>query len=172
MAHELYIRTNQKLYFASLTLEQWKQAEQAQVIDAQARVQAAREATLFHLYGALLGLCHEIAGYYRLANAAGPRVEMMLSAEALVAEPTPELAELFELANQPQTWLAQLLSGYGALFEPEKTPRKAKVDPGLALIQAVSLEDETPLLRHETLESWRQSLKSLALRFRESLTEY
>ena len=41
-------------------------------MNAQALVQAEREAALFHLHGALLGLCHEIAGFYRLPQAAAP----------------------------------------------------------------------------------------------------
>jgi hypothetical protein len=39
------------------------------------------------------------------------------------------------------------------------------------LIVAVSIDEEAPLLSRETLEEWRQSLKQLVLRFRESLTE-
>ena len=69
MAHELYTRTNQKIYFAGLALEALGKAENGQVINAQALQQAERESVLFHLYGALLGLCHEIAGYYRLPQA-------------------------------------------------------------------------------------------------------
>ena len=63
----------------------------------QAQVQAEREACLFHLYGALLGLCHEIAGYYRLPQADASAVEQLLSAERLAASPSPEMAELVEL---------------------------------------------------------------------------
>ena len=63
MAHELYTRTNQKIYFAGLALEALGRAEKGQAMNAQALLQAERESALFHLYGALLGLCHEIAGY-------------------------------------------------------------------------------------------------------------
>ncbi|KTS91775.1 DUF6586 family protein, partial [Pseudomonas parafulva] len=66
MARELYTRTNQKLYFAGLALESMARAEQSQAMNAQGLVQAERESALFHLHGALLGLCHEISGYYRL----------------------------------------------------------------------------------------------------------
>ena len=66
MANELYTRTNQKIYFAGLSLEALGRAEEGKEMNAIALVQAGREAALFHLYGALLGLCHEIAGFYRL----------------------------------------------------------------------------------------------------------
>lgn len=136
-----------------------------------ALVQAEREAALFHLYGAVLGLCHEVAGYYRLPQTGAPRVELLLSPAVLEATPTPELAELLELVQQPETWLAQLLAAHAALFQPPRAPKTAKVDPALPLIQSVSLDEEAPPLARETLEEWRQQLKQLVLRFRESLSE-
>lgn len=171
MAHELYTRTNQKIYFAGLALEAWKRAEEGQAMNVPALVQAEREAALFHLYGAVLGLCHEVAGYYRLPQTGAPRVELLLSPAVLEATPTPELAELLELVQQPETWLAQLLAAHAALFQPPRAPKTAKVDPALPLIQSVSLDEEAPPLARETLEEWRQQLKQLVLRFRESLSE-
>ncbi|MCY1276411.1 hypothetical protein D9M69_382580 [compost metagenome] len=171
MAHELYTRTNQKLYFAGLALAAWQRAEEGRTMNAQAPIQAEREATLFHLYGALLGLCHEIAGYYRLPQTHVPRVELLLTPEVLASSPTPELAELVELTQQPETWLAQLLAAYAGLFQPPQAPQTAKVDPALPLIQSVSLDDDEPPLARQALEEWRQQLKQLALRFRESLSE-
>ena len=172
MALELYTRTNQKIYFAGLTLESWSKAESARTMNVQAVVQSGREASLFHLYGAVLGLCHEIAGYYGLSDASAPRVEAFLNSTVLEAAPSPELAELVELAQPADTWLAQLLAAYQALFQPLRAPKKIKIDPTLALIESVSLEAEEPQLSAAQLEEWRQNLKLLALRFRESLTEY
>ncbi|GAB3387398.1 DUF6586 family protein [Azotobacter armeniacus] len=173
MAHELYIRTNQKLYFAGLALVSLRQAEESRALNAQAQVLAQGEAVLFHLYGALLGLCHEIAGFYRLPEAGSPQVERLLSRELLSAAPCPELAELVELASQPETWLAQLLAEYARLFQPPQTPKKARVDPGLPLIEALRLEEveQAPALSAAQLEQWHQLLKELTLRFRESMTE-
>ena len=79
MAQELYTRTNQKLYFAGLALEAWKRADAERAMNAQAIIQGERESALFHLYGAVLGVCHEIAGYYRLPQAAAPRVDALLN---------------------------------------------------------------------------------------------
>ncbi|GLZ85482.1 hypothetical protein Pres01_15330 [Metapseudomonas resinovorans] len=171
MAHELYTRTNQKIFFAGLSLESWGKAEEGKAMNAQALIQSQREAVLFHLYGALLGLCHEIAGYYRLPEAGAPRVELLLTPEVLAAAPSPELAELVELAQQRETWLAELLAAYRVLFQPPQAPKQAKIDPTLPLITAVSVVEEEMPLSREVLESWRQNLKSLALRFRETLSE-
>ncbi|TWI53390.1 hypothetical protein IQ22_02604 [Pseudomonas duriflava] len=172
MAHELYTRTNQKLYFAGLSLEAWRKAEQTQSMNAQGQVQAEREATLFHLYGAILGLCHEVAGYYRSPNAQARLVEDILTEETLAASPGPELAELIELAQHSETWLAKLLVEFACLHKPPRPPRQVKADPGLPLITAVSLDEEPQLLSHETLDEWRKNIKELALRFRGALTEW
>ena len=103
-----------------------------------------RESALFHLYGAVLGVCHEIAGYYRLPQAAAPRVDALLNAEVLAAAPSPELAELVELASQPETWLGQLLGAYSELFLPPRPTKAAKIDPSTPLIVAVSIDEDAP----------------------------
>lgn len=142
-------------------------------MNSPALTQAGRESALFHLYGALLGLCHEIAGFYRLPQANAPRAELLLTQEVLETIAIPELAEMIELAHNPQTWLAQLLAAHAALFEPPRAPRKPKGDVTQPLIMAVNLDEEEPeqALSREELESWRQNLKSLAIRFREGLNE-
>ncbi|MBD1553221.1 DUF6586 family protein [Pseudomonas typographi] len=173
MAHERYTRTNQKLYFAGLALEALGKAEEGAAMNAQALAQAGREAVLFHLYGAMLGLCHEIAGFYRLADSNAPRAQVYLTRQTLEAAPNPELAELVELAQQPETWLAQLLAAFEGLFQPPReAPAKAKHDVTTPLIQALNLDEQEPaVLQVQTLEQWRQQLKALAIRFREGLSE-
>jgi hypothetical protein len=172
MAHDIYVRTNQKIYFAGLALAAWKRAEEQPTADSLAQIHASREAALFHLYGGALSLCHEVGGYYHLACASAARLEDCLNNEVLAAEPSAELGELHELLRHSETWLAQLNSAYQALFEPPRAPRKAKVDPGLALIHATQLEEGPEPLSRENLESWRQQLKQLALRLREGMSEY
>lgn len=171
MAHELYTRTNQKIYFAGLALNAWQHAEAGGAINAQALVQANREAALFHLYGALLGLCHEIAGFYRLQQANASDVDVFLKAEFLDLAPSPELAELVETRQQRESWLAELIENYKALSLPPSAPKKAKTDVRLPLIVGIELSDEVIPVGHAELESWRQSLKLLAIRFREGLSE-
>ncbi|WP_213877815.1 DUF6586 family protein [Pseudomonas sp. dw_358] len=171
MAKERYTRTNQKIYFAGLALGALGRAESGESVSASGLAQAERESALFHLYGALLGLCHEIAGYYRLPHAADPSAESLLGAVQDLA--IPELAELIELAHNRETWLARLLSEYAALFLPPQAPRVAKGDVRVAVIQVIQLDEaetEEGLTRAE-LETWRQNLKGLAIRFREGLSE-
>ncbi|HEY0289777.1 MAG TPA: DUF6586 family protein [Pseudomonas sp.] len=172
MAHELYTRTNQKLFFAGLALEAMAKANASTAMNAQGLEQAERESAVFHLYGALLGLCHEIAGYYRLPQANAPRAETLLTPQVLEAIAIPEMAELVELAQQRETWLAQLLASYNALFQPPREPKKPKGDVTQPLIISVGGEEQAePELSREEMESWRQQLKGLAIRFREGLSE-
>lgn len=173
MAHELYTRTNQKIYFAGLSLEALARAEEGRAMNSLALIQAGHESALFHLYGALLGLCHEIAGFYRLPQANAARAEVLLNRDVLESIAIPELAEMVELAGNPETWLAKLLAAHSALFQPPRVPQKPKGDVTQPLIQAINLdEEEAPQeLSREELESWRQNLKGLAIRFREGLNE-
>jgi len=170
MAQELYTRTNQKLFFAGLALESMAKAEQSQAMNAQGLVQAERESALFHLYGALLGLCHEIGGFYRLPVVAS--VEQALADDALNTIAIPEVAEMLELVRQRETWLAQLLVAYADLFRPPVAKKTPKTDVTQPLIQAVNLDEpEHPALSKEELESWRNNLKGLVRRFRDALSE-
>lgn len=173
MANELYTRTNQKLYFAGLALEAWQAAEAAQALNAQTQIQAARETALFHLYGALLGLCHEIAGYYRLPQAGAGRVEELLERAVLEAAPGPELAELVELAEDRHSWLVELLTAWRQLFEPPREARKAKVDPSVAVIVAVEVGGAQPAAPDlAMLGDWQRQIRALALRFRQGMSEW
>lgn len=172
MAHELYTRTNQKIFFAGLALEAMAKARESGAMNAQGLEQAERESAVFHLYGALLGLCHEIAGFYRLPQANSPRAETLLTPQVLETIAIPEMAELVELAQQRETWLAQLLASYNKLFLPPKAPNKPKGDVTQPLIIAVGAQEPVePELTREEMESWRQQLKGLAIRFREGLSE-
>ena len=170
MAQERYTRTNQKLFFAGLALEAMARAEQSQALNAQGLIQAERESALFHLYGALLGLCHEIAGFYRLPVAA--TVEQALAEEALNNIAIPEVGEMLELVSHRETWLTQLLAAYADLFRPPVAKKTVKTDVTQPLIQAVSLDEPEPIaLSREALQAWRQDLKDLVRRFRDALSE-
>lgn len=165
MANEIYTRTNQKVFFAGLALDAWKQALTSTAFNAQAAQQAAREAALFHLYGGVLGLCQEVAGYYRTA-AMPVTVEAFINRQALAAAPSQELGELLELREQTESWLARLLDAYHALFLP---PQEKAAEAETSLIASVGQGGEA--LTAELLEAWRQQLKALILHFRQGLTE-
>ncbi len=164
MANELYTRTNQKMYFTGLALDRWRQA----VLDNRdpGCILAERETSLFHLYGALLGLCHEILGFYRSPAMELRRVEKILTRATLEQMPCPELAELLDMVGDPSSWLAVLLQQYGQLFQPPRPVQAENMNPPETVLADDLLRDIDELAR------WRQQLKALILRFRESMTEW
>lgn len=164
MAQERYTRTNQKLYFTGLAVKALREAESSAALDAPGKAQAEREAALFHLHGAVLGLLQEIAGFYRLTEADAPAVETLLAIPA----DCPELAELRQLAARDDSWLSILRLAYAELFVPPQAPRKRSADA--AVIVAVS-QEPAPTLDAATLERWQTELKQLALRFREAMVD-
>lgn len=162
MAQEPYTRTNQKLYFASLAIKALRESESATALDAAGRVQAEREAALFHLHGALLGLLHEIAGFYRLPGADAPAVEALLAIRA----DCPELAELRQLVGREDGWLAALLAAHAALFTPPRPTRKPADSGLIATASATAAPVDA-----EGLQGWHAELKALVVRFREAMVD-
>ena len=63
----------------------------------------------------------------------------MLTREVLETIAIPELAEMIELAGNPETWLAKLLAAHSALFQPPRVPHKPKGDVTQPLIVAVTV---------------------------------
>ena len=164
VAQERYTRTNQKLYFAGLAIKALREAEQGAALDAAGRSQAEREAALFHLHGALLGLLQEIAGFYRLPGADAPSVEPLLG----IASDCPELGELRQLAARGDSWLSALREAHAGLFVPPVAPRKPAEDNGLIVTSAA--QSALPV-DGDTLAVWQAELKALALRFREAMVD-
>ncbi|MNJ72902.1 hypothetical protein D3C77_696210 [compost metagenome] len=80
---------------------------------------------------------------------------------------------MVELAQDRQSWLGRLLSAYGGLFEPPREAKRAKVDPSLALITAVSVGEPVQAeLELPALADWQQQIRLLAARFREGMSEW
>lgn len=162
MTDPLYTRTNQKLYFAGLALKVAAQATD------QGERQAAFEGVVFHLYGALLALCREVADSYRLPEREAVQLEDILCPEVLQRSPNPELAELAVLLEQQGGWLNGLLCVWTGLFSA--TPPRVSTTVSSDLIP-VAIEGRMEDLSQEKLQQWRDHIRELALRFRQSLTE-
>lgn len=172
MANEPYTRTNQKMYFAGLVLEQWRQSEAKPAPNQPALEQSLREAALFHLHGAALALGQEIASYYRLPIATADRVSSLVSKQNLEQHPGAELAELVEILYAEDSWLKALVAHYEALQRPVQPSALNKIDPAVQLIGRSSEQEDAAPLARETLSEWREQLKQLIMRLREGLNEW
>ena len=139
-----------------------REAESGAALDAVGRAQAEREAALFHLHGAVLGLLHEIAGFYRLPGADASTVDALLAIPA----DCPELAELRQLVGREECWLAVLLAAHAALLAPPRAPHKA-ADSNLIATASV----QPARVDADRLQAWQLELKNLALRFREAMVD-
>jgi len=97
-------RTNQVLYFASLSLEQLQTAQG----QTHAQIQ---EQTLFHLYSGFVSFCWELVDQYNLP----PFDEL---SELLTRTELPaELYELSLLSKDEESWLSDLLSLYKRMLK-------------------------------------------------------
>ena len=112
-------------------------------MNALALDQAGRESAMFHLYGALLGLCHEIAGFYRLPQANAPAGGDAADArKCWKSIAIPELAELVELAGTANL-AGQLLASFGVVHAAAGTAQ-TQGRRHTAADQAVDLAEEEP----------------------------
>lgn len=73
-------------------------------------------------------MVNRIAGFYRLPQANASRVRTLPRIREVLdtISHIPELAEMIELENNPQTWLAKLLAAHQALLRPPRAPHKPK----------------------------------------------
>jgi hypothetical protein len=121
-------------------------------MNAQALIQAEREAALFHLYGALLG-CAMRSPVSTACRRPMRRAELLLDDEVLERCHSGAGRDA-GAGRHPETWLAKLLAAYADLFRPPVAKKSAKTDVTQPLIQAVNLdEEEPPELSQEELEA-------------------
>ncbi|MGN5517669.1 DUF6586 family protein [Halopseudomonas sp. Lyrl_26] len=164
MADELYTRTNQALAFARLALGEWHQAAAATEIGAATRVAYHREHTVFHLYRGLLWLIQEVADGYRWTLTGTQSVEQLLRAEQIERFPGPELAELAQLRQRSDSWVAGILSAWQQLQAP---PARAGAAGALIVGGAA-----TPPWGLAEAEEALASLRAQVERYRQNLQEW
>ncbi|HDZ57546.1 MAG TPA: PasA protein [Pseudomonas xinjiangensis] len=169
MAHEVYTRTNQAVFFARKAIASWRDAANSNALDAITQARYHREHALFHLYRAVLAVVHEVADRYRWPLMDVRTVEQVLGGDAAERFPGPELAELTELASMPDTWLGRLLAGWQHLQAPP-TPMDSKPsDDSLIASSAVRSQDDW------ALEDAEEALQAIVERigcYREGLVEW
>lgn len=165
MADELYTRTNQALAFARLALGEWQQAAAATEIGAATRVAYHREHTVFHLYRGLLWLIQEVAEGYRWTLTGTQSVEQLLRAEQIERFPGPELAELAQLMQRSDSWVAGILSAWQQLQAP---PARAGGAAGALIVGGAA----RPSWGLAEADAALASLRAQVERYRQNLQEW
>ncbi|OMH38725.1 DUF6586 family protein [Motiliproteus sp. MSK22-1] len=176
----LYVtRTNQKLGFCRLHLEQLKIAESSSDWNKHALIESFNESVLFYLAGAYGAFLGEIADIYRL----DPQEVDPQSADALNSLLTrlsnqgieaPEVNEIAQLLDG-ETWLAALLRAYQACWRAES--RRVRQPSELASQSEIHVVQVNPDYADEPqvisqLEQWLNALSELVERHRESMKEW
>ena len=176
----LYVtRTNQKLSFCRLHLEQLKIAEHSSGWSKHALVESYNESVLFYLVGAYSAFLGEIAEVYRLdpqdldLQSVGALNLLLnrLSEQSIEAPEVNEIAQLLE----GDTWLTGLLRAYKACWRAE--PKKTNDSIEKASQSEIHVVQVNPDYADEPqvivqLEQWLNDLRALIERHRESMKEW
>lgn len=168
MAKEVYTRTNQALFFARKALDSWAQAQESDALDALSQVQYHREHVIFHLYRGVLAVVHEVADLYRWPLVDLRQVEEALSPAVVKRFPGPELAELTELADNRETWLAKLLAAWQQLQAPPVPEASAAAAGSLIASSAVKPGEWALDEAQEALSALSERVRS----YREGMMEW
>ena len=164
MANEVYTRTNQALFFARRAIDAWAEAVNSGAIDASSQTQYHREHAIFHLYRGVLAVVHEVADRYRWPLVELRQVEAALSPAVVARFPGPELAELTEMADNRDTWLAKLIAAWQQLQAPPVPEASAPAETLIASTAVKraewSLEDanEACIALNERVRSYREGM--------------
>lgn len=157
-------RTNQKLYFARLALQQTAQATAVQP------AQAGRETTVFQLQGAVLAFLQELGRYYRI-DERRPTIATLREALAARGQVSPELVQLENLSQHG--FLGELNRAYLACqYAPEPAAPAADETGSSHLIIKVTQSPLAWLPDADILREWHASLTSLIEGFRAEMVEF
>jgi hypothetical protein len=157
-------RTNQKLYFARLAVQQAEKTEHLQ------QIQAQREAAVFHLHGAVLAFLQELVRYYRL-NESKPSLQNVEAQMAQRGQISPEIQVLKKLAQEG--FLAELNRAYRLCqYAPEPAAAEPEEQTSTQLIIKVTQSPQAWLPDTQILREWHSELQQLIDGFRNEMVEF
>lgn len=167
---------NQKLGFATAILAQISNTPN-RVTGKQALLHRALcESILLHLYSAYHFYLRELAENNRIGEPESVTSLNVLMTILDQREKHPsEVAELKNLADQPRTWLGQLLTYYTKVFQSPPRQKEKKAFGSDNLIALVELPQDEPDLKElgpDLLSFWINEFKALIARQRETGAEY
>lgn len=160
-------RTNQKIYFAELTLDRLQQTK-----NSPAALEADKESLLFHLYSAYLALLQEIAYFYQLDPQHISLSELIHRFQRKKAETylPPEVEELRQLLDHHESWLSQLIEYFQSLMAP--LPNKATSSSADAIPLLMTNADNPPPFSVEIGTNLVKQLKNLVMHIRNYIEEW
>ena len=158
-------RTNQKLYFAKMAMQQLEQATDAAVI------QATYEAGVFHLHGAFLALLQELSRFYKQSPQL-PSAEALRLALDVKGQVSPEIVQIQQVES-PDQWLGQLQQAFhDCQLAPEPPEPQPEAELPDSLILRVTTAAAEPASELERLQRWYKHLQTMINDFRREMVEF
>ncbi len=167
-------RTNQKLTFARLHLDQLKGAQESIGWNKHALIESFNESLLFHLDSGYLSFLREIAEIYRLKPetvSCLADLQVRLEEKGLEA---PEVNEIGQLLGEDR-WLGQMQAAYAACWQAQDSEQaKSSHHASVSEIHVVQVNpdyaDEQSVIAQ--LELWLENFSALVERQREAMCEW
>lgn len=157
-------RTNQKLYFAKMAMQQVELATEEAV------KQANYEAAVFHLHGTYLAFLQELCRFYKLSPQLASAEAVRLALE-LKGQVSPEVVQIQALETAGQ-WLQQLQQ---AFHDCQLVPEPVEPQPEAELAESLIVRVATISHEHDELprlQQWYKQLHTLINEFRREMAEW
>lgn len=167
-------RTNQKLSFSRIHLDQLKLAQDDTSWNKHALIESFNESVLFHMASAYDAFLREIAERYSVDTETLDGYRSLAAELEATGVESPELNELSILENNERSWLHKLVAAYEACWHGSDKKSAVTETSSLSEIHVLQVnpdhaEDAEIIAEYET---WFVSLSELINRLREGMQEW
>lgn len=171
-------RTNEKLYFAGMHLDQLKRVlADEKLFHRDAVASSYRESFVFHCYGAYHALLQELCRFYKLP--ALDSCEAIRVAMAEKGQVSPEVTQMEALIEDSGSWLGALVVAWREILYPPKRKDDGHVDEqnesGVGMIRMVEAPQQRRTIDAadvQQMATWLASLKAQIAEFRKEMQEW
>lgn len=167
-------RTNQKLSFTRIHLEQLKQAQDDTSWSKHALIESFNESVLFHMTSAYDAFLREIAEVYKVDTESLDGYRSLAAQLESTGVESPELKQLSVLENDATGWLHKMIGAYEACWHGADRPEAISETTSLSEIHVLQVnpdhaEDKAIIAEYE---SWFNALSELIDSLREGMQEW
>ncbi|WP_286237733.1 DUF6586 family protein [Neptuniibacter halophilus] len=167
-------RTNQKLAFTRIHLDQLKRAQDDTSWSKHALIESYNESVLFHMASAYDAFLREIAELYRVDTESLDGYRSLAAELEATGVESPELKQLSLLEADEAGWLHKLMSAYEACWHGSDKQAALTETNSLSEIHVLQVnpdhaEDKAIVAEYEM---WFTALSELVNRLREGMQEW
>lgn len=167
-------RTNQKLGFVRIHLEQLKQAHKDTSWHKHALIESYNESVLFHLASGYDSFLREIAERYSVETESLDGYRSLVAALDSTGVESPEINQLVWLEGDEKSWLHKMLSAYEACWHGSDKRGSVSETRSLSEIHVLQVnpdhaEDGDIFAEYKI---WFKSLSALIDQLREGMEEW